>query len=409
MPEAVVHTFFVLSVLSDLWDNPDLQDREQKLSEKHYGLYPAFINGMLDAAGPGVTLTDGNEGAYYYTSTLAFYSAYHGIRQRALSMVAPENTVKYKSQVQVANALYVDHLFNLRTTKYLSAYMTPEQRARWFEHNVYYAMRTSDEFVWLYSERMNWWKNEGLPPGLEQAVVSACDKLRGGRGLGFEVDDVIQAAQEAEREAVRAQLTTRSADIRRRAEGDEPPEIDGDLSDEIWAGTPALEPFLPYLTATDAPPAQTEAHVAYDDADLYIAVRCVEPDPEAMSITGTKRDDSIWEGESVDVFLQPTDQAPGYYHFIVNPEGVVWDATANGEQDLGYNPDWNHATTIADDSWTLELAIPWSALKMGIPKPGTTLKANLCRQRMPAGEHSAWSQTVRGFVEPDSFGTWTLN
>jgi hypothetical protein len=256
---------------------------------------------------------------------------------------------------------------------------------------------------------MNWWKDEGLPPGLEQAVVSACEKLRGGRGLGFEIGGLIEAAQQAERDAVRAQLTTRSADIPRRPEGRAAPEVDGDLSDELWANTPALEPFLPYLTAKDATPTQTEAWVTYDDGSLYIAVRCAEPNPEAMAVTGANRDDSVWLGESVDVFVQPTDQAPVYYHFIVNPEGVAWDATANGEQDLGYDPTWTHAAKVTGDSWTLELAIPWPALKMEFPKPGTALKANLCRQRMPAREHSAWSQTVRGFVEPDSFGTWTLN
>jgi len=52
----------------------------------------------------------------------------------------------------------VDQNFALRqpnTEKYLSYRMTPEERAQWFEHNTYWALYTTDEYVWCYSERMN--------------------------------------------------------------------------------------------------------------------------------------------------------------------------------------------------------------------------------------------------------------
>ena len=44
--------------------------------------------------------------------------------------------------VKASQALYVDHLLNLRTREYLSAYLEPEERAKWFGHNVYYALYT---------------------------------------------------------------------------------------------------------------------------------------------------------------------------------------------------------------------------------------------------------------------------
>jgi hypothetical protein len=45
-------------------------DLEKALSEVWWGLHVPFTVGMLDAMAPGVTLVDGNEDAYYYTSPL---------------------------------------------------------------------------------------------------------------------------------------------------------------------------------------------------------------------------------------------------------------------------------------------------------------------------------------------------
>ena len=129
-----------------------------------------------------------------YTSPLQFYEVYHAMRQSALSMVAPENTTKYHAQVQAAQALYVDYLFALGRwgdgdSITPARALTPEERAQWFEHNVYYALQTSDEYVWLYSENMNWWENRDLPPGLRTAVESAKRKQAQQEPLGFEVAD----------------------------------------------------------------------------------------------------------------------------------------------------------------------------------------------------------------------------
>jgi hypothetical protein len=40
-----------------------------------------------------------------------------------------------------------------------------EQKTLWFEHNLYYARKTSDEYVWLYTEEPNWWTGEKVPEG----------------------------------------------------------------------------------------------------------------------------------------------------------------------------------------------------------------------------------------------------
>ena len=39
---------------------------------------------------------------------------------------------------------------------------------------------------------------------------------------------------------------------------------------------------------------------------------------------------------------------------------------------------------------------------------GTKLRANICRQRKPGYELSAWSPMVKGFLEHELFGTWVF-
>ncbi len=71
--------------------------------------------------------------------------------------------------------------------------MTPEERATWFEHNTCWALYTTDEHVWCYSERMNWWKDQ-TPPGLEAAIIIARQKIAEGKPLGFDIEPLVAAA-----------------------------------------------------------------------------------------------------------------------------------------------------------------------------------------------------------------------
>ncbi|MBW8040935.1 MAG: hypothetical protein FVQ85_13145 [Planctomycetes bacterium] len=202
MPEIRVLSFFQLGLFGHVVDEPDLKIRRQKLLKQWMPLLPAFCIGMLEGAAPGTILIDGNESAYYYENPHKFYQAYHLIRQRAQTLVPQELRKKYNSQVQAGMALYIDQALGKRIVKTISQSMTSEQQLKFFEHNVYYALTTSDEYVWCYSERMNWWlppeklkKDRILPPGVEQALISARQKHEQGKPLGYDIKDMIEAAR----------------------------------------------------------------------------------------------------------------------------------------------------------------------------------------------------------------------
>ncbi len=203
MPQIRILSLFQLGLFSHVVDEPDTGIRRQKLLKQWMPLLPAFCIGMLEGAAPGTILIDGNESAYYYENHHKFYEAYHLIRQRAQTLVPEELRKKYNSQVQVGMALYIDQTLGKRTVQTISQFMTAEQQLKFFEHNVYYALTTSDEYIWCYSERMNWWlppekvqKDRILPPGVEQALISARQIYEQGKPLGFDIKNIIEAAQQ---------------------------------------------------------------------------------------------------------------------------------------------------------------------------------------------------------------------
>jgi hypothetical protein len=209
-----VLSFFLMALFPDVVDQPDPAVRAQRLQKNSYALLPAFVVGMLEGAAPGTTLIDGNESAYYHESPLEFYKDYHLERQRAQSLVPEALRPKYNAQVQAGMALYIDQALARRTDrKITSNYLTPEQQLRFFEHNVYYTLTATDEYVWCYSERMNWWlppekagPNGALPPGVEEALVSARRKYDAGKPLGYDIADMVKEAhQKREAEAKAAQ------------------------------------------------------------------------------------------------------------------------------------------------------------------------------------------------------------
>ena len=197
MPRLRLLTFFQLSLFRGLANETDATKRTQRLMDNHYALLPAFLNGMLDAAGPDVAIIDGNESSYYYWKPKQFYEAHHSMKSDCLAFVDPKLWRKYRGQVHAGMALYMDQIFALRQPKggFPSYFMSPDTRARWFEQNVYCALASSDDYVWCCSERLSWWANR-TPKGAEQAIISAKEKLRKGESLGYDIINDFEKARQ---------------------------------------------------------------------------------------------------------------------------------------------------------------------------------------------------------------------
>lgn len=195
--DVYVLSFYLMKLFQDCYINPNNGDSQ--LVNFEWGLLPAFINGMLDGANANVVLLDGNEGAYYYTTEKEFLDARNHIRQTSANLVAPELKTKYLNQVRNAPSLYVDYCFDMLPAPFwkplYSKQMSATERKMWFEHNVYHALKTSDRYVWMYSEHMNWWTNTTIPTGLVDAITSAKQKVANNQPLGFDITTFMNRAK----------------------------------------------------------------------------------------------------------------------------------------------------------------------------------------------------------------------
>jgi len=173
------YTFFMNSVNATAIKTPDPQMALQTYS---YNLYPAFINGWLDAAPPSMIFVDGCEGqGYHGNSQLDFLQTANLIRNTALDLVAPENRQKYLAQVQVSFGLYLDAYVNPPTSPWYidPKGVSPTQR---LQINAGFATESANEYVWVYGEKYRWWPTpngsvnpeswEDKLPGITNALLA---------------------------------------------------------------------------------------------------------------------------------------------------------------------------------------------------------------------------------------------
>ncbi|MBB75136.1 MAG: hypothetical protein CMJ75_11565 [Planctomycetaceae bacterium] len=179
---------------------PQASQKLAKLSS--YGLLPAFVNGLLDAAGPGVRMIDGQEQAYGYLLPEEYFRGYHDIRQRALELVPRNLWGKYREKMEVGVAIFANlqlAVHRTATRYWVPHYLEPEERLRLFEQNIYHALQTTDEYAWLYSEHMGWWESGHpvpTPAGAVAAIRAARAKLAGGKPIGFELTAAVAQARQ---------------------------------------------------------------------------------------------------------------------------------------------------------------------------------------------------------------------
>lgn len=202
-PGVQVLTFGLLSWLKDLWLAPPTDDAklQQQLAEDRYGLWPAFVNGMLDAAQPSSVIIDGHEWAYYFYHAAAFDKTRDNIFKDARMFVDPVNYRKYERQVKLGQAVYSDLLLDNfpndtrdpRYGKTMPHFLSPDDRLRLLEHNLYHSLRTADRYAWIYSESADWWKNK-IPKGAEAAILRAKKKIQKEQSLGFNIEPAINKA-----------------------------------------------------------------------------------------------------------------------------------------------------------------------------------------------------------------------
>src|SRR5687768_199203 len=179
-------------------------------------------------------------------------------------------------------------------------------------------------------------------------------------------------------------------------------DVDGALDDAAWKSASWTEDFVDIVGSTGKPPPplRTRAKLTWDDENLYIAAELTEP---RISATIQGRDEQLYREQAFEVFVDPNGDAKHYLELQVNPLNTVCDLSMGkpyretGKADLGFNlAGLRSAVRVngsvndpadVDESWTVELAIPWAAIKalaadtLAPTRAGERWRVNLARMR----------------------------
>lgn len=200
--------------------------------------------------------------------------------------------------------------------------------------------------------------------------------------------------------------------------------LDGDLSEPVWQKAAVLTPFFKN-DGSGREREPTTVRVWYDNDALYLGWTCQDSDIQA---TFTARDSRFWEEEVVEFFVTARNPTR-YFELQWNPLGGVFDAIIANELDergvsKKFTGDWSYtaqgmrsavqlkgtpaSSGDVDDSWQVEVVIPFRDLDEATPQPGTIWRANFYRFNRGQGrpvEGVSWSPTLLpGFHQPSRFG-----
>ncbi|MAF12059.1 hypothetical protein CMK11_16570 [Candidatus Poribacteria bacterium] len=144
-------------------------------------------------------------------------------------------------------------------------------------------------------------------------------------------------------------------------------EVDGRLNEADWNSAEPLTGMTQFepdegLRATES----TEVRILYDAKNLYFGFTCHESDMDRIVANEMRRDARLHENDNVYIMLDTYNDRRSGFFFRVNPLGTRQDSavTDNGDtRNENWNAVWEAETSLDDDKWTAEIAIPFGQLR----------------------------------------------
>ncbi len=165
------------------------------------------------------------------------------------------------------------------------------------------------------------------------------------------------------------------------------PVIDGRLTDSCWQ---TLTPIGDFQTAApvfgEMPHCKTDVRLFYTETALYVAAWCYDPDAGGVRADGGNRDGQA-TGDWFRVSLDTWNDDQLSFDFTVTAAGVQLDSRQGS---ANWDAFWQSAVARQADGWTVEIRIPFMALRF--PRVlEQDWGAQFTRYDRSSGETSTWS------------------
>ena len=172
-----------------------------------------------------------------------------------------------------------------------------------------------------------------------------------------------------------------------------PPKIDGKLDDKCWKTAPQADNFTHMLT-NDPVKDQTVAKIVYTDKSIYIAWQLNVSQPKSIVSRQTKDQRRFVDEDVVCFSIDPfhTHQSDHRTLFMANPMGKKYVQFAPGRpKNTELAGKWKVESRIENNSWMVEMEIPWQILDYPETTEPIQIGINFDRKQQSTGEHSWWS------------------
>lgn len=181
----------------------------------------------------------------------------------------------------------------------------------------------------------------------------------------------------------------------------EPPRLDGILDDPAWEQVEWGGGDFRQLQPDKGKPAsvQTKFKILYDAKNLYVGIRCLDPEPDKIVKRMARRDS--FEGDRVEINIDSYNDKRTAFSFTASVSGVKGDeyVSNNGDDsDEGWDPIWYLKTSIDQEGWVAEFRIPLSQLRFADMEE-LTWGIEIMRIFFRKQERSIWQ-----YIPPDAAG-----
>ncbi|WP_320815360.1 DUF5916 domain-containing protein [Flavobacterium sp.] len=143
--------------------------------------------------------------------------------------------------------------------------------------------------------------------------------------------------------------------------------IDGELNESIWSETQTASNFVMFEPDNGRPISEskkTEVKILYDNDGVYIGAKLYDDEPGKILKEITERDD-FGTTDAFGVFINGLNDGQQDFRFFVTAAGGQLDciATEQTGEDFSWNAIWSSKAKITDFGWTVEMKIPYAALR----------------------------------------------
>ncbi len=181
----------------------------------------------------------------------------------------------------------------------------------------------------------------------------------------------------------------------------ERPRIDGKLDDRVWhSGNPSTGFVQSEPDEGARATERTEVWVAFDADNLYVAAHLYDSDPNGVVIKDIRRDFRRDNQDTFEVILDTFGDRRNGYIFATNAAGARGDEQVTNEgreTNTSWDAPWSVKTERTSDGWTLEMSIPFAALRTGRGDV-TTWGINFSRRIRRKNELVFWAPIPRAYA-----------